>query len=197
MKKTVVSFWKEKWENDAYGGEYSQPKLASFIAGLLDLSRKKKLLDVGCGAGSLLKKLPAGEKVGLDYSRVKIREARKNVPEGQFFLGEAADLPFASNSFDAVLTHSTFLHYDRDYALKALAELERVCKKGGRVLVGDIPEIRKHPLGTAGYHLRTVVFLMLKKGHYVCYDRSFFERRGYSTFSSPLNDRFYALKTKK
>lgn len=192
----VATVWRKKWDEDPYGGQYSEKKIAKFVKKRMSLSRKKDLLDVGCGGGLMLKNLPARKKVGLDYSAVRIREARKNVPEGKFVVGEAAKLPFENESFEKVLCHSTFMHYDEKYANRAISELERVCKKGGCILIGDVPDVDKYKYGRIVYNIRTAVFDLLGIAHYILHIKKFFEKKGYEIIQSPFNDRFYALKKK-
>jgi len=154
------------------------------------------LLDVGCGGGVLLKNLPAKKKTGLDYSKGRIHEAQKNVPEATFDQGDADALPYPDDSFDRVLSHSTFMYYTRPYAEKALRELERVCNTGGIVMVGDVEDIEQYPGGRWIYELRTRLLKTLGRGHYTALSRRFFQERGYSIVPSPFNKRFYAIKTK-
>ncbi|MEM4255186.1 MAG: class I SAM-dependent methyltransferase [Candidatus Norongarragalinales archaeon] len=194
MGVDIVDFWRKGYEKRG-GGEHDDAKEAEHVSRLLTLSGRETLLDVGCGAGSLLAKLPAKSKTGLDFSKPSLDKAKANNPRARFVLGEAADLPFASNSFDRVLSYSTFIYYPRDYALKALAELERVCKKGGRILVGDVADASAYPGGRIVYGLRTRLLNLAGKPHYTCYSRRFFEMRGFEIETNPFNKkRFNAVK---
>lgn len=192
----TVSYWKSAYAKDPTGGQYTQKEVATFVSKLLRISNKSSLLDVGCGGGLLLKMLPGKEKVGIDYSKIRIEEAKKNVPGSKFLVGEANNLPFPDKKFDGVLSHSTFLCYDEKYSEEAMRELERVCKKGGIIVIGDVPDITKYKYGgKPGYLIRKALLKALGKSSYTCFDRRFFTDRGYTIKDSPFNTRFYAIKT--
>lgn len=193
---SLETYWKSRWEKALYGGQYSEREVAVFVADHMKLTEHTTLLDVGCGGGLLLKNLPAKQKTGMDYSKGRIAEAKKNVPDATFDQGDAAKLPYADGAFDRVLSHSTFMYYTRPYAEKALSEMERVCKTGGIIMVGDVEDADKYPGGRGVYELRTLVLQMLGQGHYTALNRKFFEERGYFIVPSPFNKRFYAIKTK-
>lgn len=103
------------------------------------------LLDVGCGAGLFTDKLVnhVGITVGIDASSKMLERAKK---ESKFIKVEAlADhLPFPNKSFNKIFCHSIFQYFpNHRYAAKAVAEMLRVMKPGGRCLIMDIPDITK------------------------------------------------------
>jgi len=101
--------------------------LNSFLA---DSVKGSKVLDVACGPGyySLeIIKAGAREVYGIDISRPSIEIASYcGVPT---FIANAENLPFRSNTFDAVLCACSLEHFDNDEA--ALEEMSRVLKEGG------------------------------------------------------------------
>jgi ubiquinone/menaquinone biosynthesis C-methylase UbiE len=92
---------------------------------------RKRLLDIGCGAGIHAKKyFQKGANVeGLDISRTMIELARKNCPQARFKVGSITKLPYKNSSFDTV-TASLCMDYIRELD-KAFSEVNRVLKKGG------------------------------------------------------------------
>jgi ubiquinone/menaquinone biosynthesis C-methylase UbiE len=98
------------------------------------------LLDVPCGYGRHAIALArAGYRVvGVDRSRTLLAEARRRAGDGPPELVEAdyRELPFADESFDAALNLSTSLGFlgDEEDA-KALAEIHRVLRPGGRLVI--------------------------------------------------------------
>ena len=96
--------------------------------------RAQRVLDVGCGTGVLLERLP-GPSVGLDRSPAMLARARRRLPHAPLVVGDAAALPFPDASFDAAVTNSA-LHYLDDPAA-AVRELVRVTKPGGAVVWTD------------------------------------------------------------
>jgi SAM-dependent methyltransferase len=91
-----------------------------------------RVLDVGCGTGGDTRAMP-GRGVGLDASAAMIGEAARR--GGDFVRGDAHTLPFAAASFDGCRADRTFQHLADPE--RALAELVRVTRPGGRVVVVD------------------------------------------------------------
>lgn len=113
----------------------------------LRLTPGQSVVDIGCGHGSAAALLArrvgrTGRVVGLDASQAMIAEARRRCDAGDlridFEVGDAAALPFADATFDAARVDRVFMFLD-DPA-KALCELMRITKPGGRVAVteGDV-----------------------------------------------------------
>ncbi|MBI2516646.1 MAG: class I SAM-dependent methyltransferase [Opitutae bacterium] len=102
----------------------------------LDLPAEASLLDAGCGGG-LFCALAAnrGYKVtGVDAAPRLIEIAQRRVPGRMFLQCDLEELPFGgSTHFDAVLAFNS-LQYTRA-PLKALGELHRVLKPGGRLVL--------------------------------------------------------------
>ncbi len=108
-----------------------------------------RLLDVAIGDGVYLDWLPkTWDIVGIDISSVQLaacqrRTVGRNVP---LVLGEAEDLPFADNWFDAILSIGGF-NYFNDPA-RALQEMSRVVRPGGTIVISDeIPNLTDKMLG--------------------------------------------------
>ena len=96
------------------------------------LAGAKKILNVGCGIGSLEANLPGVDITGLDASKAMVVEARKHC-DNAFVVGDASKLPFKSGSYDAVVAVTTLEFLEKPW--KALAEMARVTKPGGRALL--------------------------------------------------------------
>lgn len=90
-----------------------------------------RILDVGCGIGSLEERFPDHEMVGVDRSAAMVRAARERVP-APFLLGDATTLPVATGSVDAVVFIST-LEFISDVDA-ALAEATRVLDSDGTLV---------------------------------------------------------------
>ena len=117
-------------------GRWSQRLAPPFIefAGLADGER---VVDVGCGTGSLTFALPKAANVGavaaIDYSPVFVEEAvRRNTdPRISIRQADATALPFEDRSFDRALS-LLVLHFVPESA-KAVSEMKRVVRPGGVV----------------------------------------------------------------
>jgi demethylmenaquinone methyltransferase / 2-methoxy-6-polyprenyl-1,4-benzoquinol methylase len=120
-------------------------------ADLAALGAGDSALDVACGTGDLAIELSRrvggdGEVIGSDFAQEMLERARVKAPMLQWDLGNALDLPYASNRFDATTVGfgaRNFSDLDR-----GLAEMARVVKPGGRVVVLEITTPRKPPLST-------------------------------------------------
>ena len=109
---------------------------------LVELERDpfEDVLDVGCGTGpvfSLLsEKYPEKHYVGLDLTPAMIETAQaKGLPCAEFVVGDAENLPFGDESFDAVLCSNSFHHYPNPGAF--LREANRVLRPGGKLILRD------------------------------------------------------------
>ena len=100
------------------------------------------VLDVGCGAGDDLRSLaqlvgPTGRVVGVDNSETMLQEARertRGLPV-ECHTGDAHHLDFAADSFDSCRAERVLQHVEDPF--QAFAELVRVVRPGGRVVVAD------------------------------------------------------------
>jgi len=84
-----------------------------------------RILDVGCGIGSLEERFPDHEMIGMDRSEAMIQTAQDRV-SAPFVLGDATALPIATGSVDAVVFVST---------LEFVPEIDTVLAEATRVLV--------------------------------------------------------------
>jgi SAM-dependent methyltransferase len=116
----------------------------------LELGEASHVLDIGCGTGRLTRWIgerigPRGSVVGIDPLEERIGIARSHGGAVRFEVGQAETLDaFEDASFDVVCM-SSVLHWVADKA-KALAEIRRLLRPGGRLGVTTIP----HELAGAG-----------------------------------------------
>ena len=99
-----------------------------------------RLLDVGCGTGALAAKLAARgyEATGLDPSEGMLGVLRERAPEVKAVQASATDMPFDDGEFDLSVSVATMHHIaDPNSVRLALAEIVRVVRPGGTVIVWD------------------------------------------------------------
>lgn len=96
-----------------------------------------RLLDVGCGVGSLHPCLGdvVSEIVGVDVSEESLAIARRENPVGQFLRYDGHRLPFNNESFDAVVATCVVHHVPVAQWPAFFAELHRVLRVGGKALI--------------------------------------------------------------
>lgn len=102
----------------------------------------QKILDLaaGTGASSVAFALPGVKVVAGDFSEGMLAVGRKRHPEIEFVFADATALPFADAEFDAV-TISFGLRNVVDVP-KALAEMYRVTKPGGKIVICEFSKVR-------------------------------------------------------
>ncbi|MCC7382190.1 MAG: methyltransferase domain-containing protein [Deltaproteobacteria bacterium] len=121
----------------------------------------QRVVDVGCGTGALAIALKAkvghGEVYGIDASPEMIEVAKRKaakVGSGvEFRVALIEALPFADDSFDLVTSSLMLHHLPEGLKPKALREVRRVLKPGGRFLALDLSTMSHSPLG----HLLTLL----------------------------------------
>ena len=109
------------------------------------------VLDVASGTGDLAIELAArvgsgGSVIGSDFSEQMLDRARVKAPQLTWQQANALDLPYESDRFDAVTVGfgaRNFSDLDR-----GLAEMVRVTRPGGRVVVLEITTPTRAPLST-------------------------------------------------
>jgi SAM-dependent methyltransferase len=119
---------------DRFMGGWSR-QLSPLLADLAEVAAGQRVLDVGCGPGSLIGELVA--RVGaenlaaIDPSPPFVEAARARYPGVDVRLGSAELLPFHARTFDAALAQLV-VHFMRD-PVAGIREMARVAKHGGVV----------------------------------------------------------------
>jgi len=92
--------------------------------------------DVGCGGGgaSVLAARRGARVSGIDAASALIEVARERLPEADLRVGDMEALPFPDQGFDAVIAANSIQYSHNRVA--ALAELGRVCRPQGTIVVG-------------------------------------------------------------
>ena len=123
----------ESWTYD----RFIAPAVAELIDAVsIEVPEGARVLDVGCGGGQVLAALqerrPDLVLSGVDLSPEQVGRAAKRtgLPVVQ---GSALDLPFDAGAFDGALSVASIKHWPDP--TQGLAEMGRVVRSGGRVLV--------------------------------------------------------------
>ena len=149
---------------DVVHAQPDRQRLKMVIAERLNISPGDRVLDVGCGTGNDVRMLaslvgPTGWVTGIDLSKTMIvaheRSRASSLPVS-FALGDARSLDFPDNPFDACRCETVLMHLDGSPA-RAIAEMARVTRSRGRVVVADFhwdaghrpPRAKPHPRSCA------------------------------------------------
>lgn len=93
-----------------------------------------KVLEVAAGTGRNLAYYPQGAQLTLtDFSDGMLAQARAKAPQAELRVMSASKLQFPEQSFDAVV--DTFGLCSMDEPVQTLREMQRVCRRGGRILL--------------------------------------------------------------
>jgi ubiquinone/menaquinone biosynthesis C-methylase UbiE len=122
-------------------------ELRQRTANLARIQPGEEVLDVGCGTGTLAIEVQqrvgaTGRVFGVDppgtqqIARARSKAARRNVPI-DFQIGVIEQIAFPDQTFDVVLSTLMMHHLPTSLKRQGLAEIARVLKPGGRLVIAD------------------------------------------------------------
>jgi ubiquinone/menaquinone biosynthesis C-methylase UbiE len=136
-------------------------ELRQRTATLAHLQLGDQVLDVGCGTGTLAIEVQrrvgsAGRVVGIDpgaeqIARARAKAARHHVPI-EFQIGVIEQLAFPDQTFDVVLSTLMMHHLPASLKAQGLAEIARVLKPGGRLVIADFTRTQERRGQAARFH---------------------------------------------
>jgi ubiquinone/menaquinone biosynthesis C-methylase UbiE len=105
----------------------------------------QRILDLGCGTGTLMlmikRKYSDVDLIGLDIDseslRLALRKSYKAKSSIALVKGSAIQLPYASETFDRVLSSLVYHHLRSDQKVSSMQEVLRVLKPKGQFLLAD------------------------------------------------------------
>lgn len=126
------------------------------------IGNSKRLLELGCGSGSLLERYSTGNHVtAMDIDKPALEICRERLGVETVWGNFATELPFSDASFDVVVAGETLEHMP--YPSVFLREIRRVLATGG-LFVGSVPNayryynrirvLRGKPIDTDPTHLQ-------------------------------------------
>lgn len=135
------------WNAKEYDAWYETPlgRLSDrlekkLVFSLIEIRAGEKALDVGCGTGNYTIELAkrGADVVGIDSSEYMLTFARQKVKKerlkANLQVADALNLPFPDQSFDLIVSNGLLCFLKEPG--KALAEMNRVLKPEGRLIIG-------------------------------------------------------------
>ncbi len=144
--KKQFTVWSRPYDSFAFR-TYFEPLYQKIIATLDNNSSSyirtgSRVLDIACGTGEVITRLaqhfPAASCTGIDITPAmvaKAKEKTKLLPNASITEGNATAIPFENELFDVIVCSEAFHHFWEPE--HALAEMYRVLKKDGTLLIAD------------------------------------------------------------
>ena len=149
------------WFHDTFSFRGEFRELRQRTSNLACIEVGEQVLDVGCGTGTLAMGVArrvgaTGRVAGIDPSpqqiaRARAKAARRNMPI-EFQVGVIEQLPFADQTFDVVLSTLMMHHLPASLKRQGLAEIARVLKPGGRLVIADFKPKKERQGQAARFH---------------------------------------------
>ena len=134
------------WLTDIFVFRGKVRELRQKTVNLAQLQPGEQVLDVGCGTGTLAIKVArrvgrVGHVAGIDPGAQQIAYARAQAARHNisidFQIGVIEQLPFPDQTFDVVFSTLMMHHLPAPLKRQGLAEIARVLKPGGRLVIAD------------------------------------------------------------
>ncbi len=150
-----------EWFIDTFMFRGQMRELRQRTATLARMQPGDAVLDVGCGTGTLAMEVArrvgrAGRVAGVDpgteqIARARAKAARRHMPI-EFQIGVIEQLPFPDQTFDVVLSTLMMHHLPASLKRQGLAEIARVLKPGGRLVIADFKRKQERTGQAARFH---------------------------------------------
>jgi ubiquinone/menaquinone biosynthesis C-methylase UbiE len=151
----------ELWFSDTFVFRGQMRELRQRTATLAQLQPGETVLDIGCGTGTLALEVAgrvgrAGRVAGVDpgreqIARARAKAARRHVPI-EFQIGVIEQIPFPDQTFDVVFSTLMMHHLPAPLKRQGLAEIARVLKPGGRLVIADFTRKQERTGQAARFH---------------------------------------------
>jgi len=107
------------------------------VVDMAELTDGDLVLEVGCGTGfttaEIVRRVGEENVVAVDLTPEQMMKAVVRFRNSNFLLGDAENLPFKDNSFDAAISAGSIEYWPNPQ--KGIEEMARVTKSGGRIVI--------------------------------------------------------------
>lgn len=138
-KSRVINFYKFLSKiYDAINPAFYTNSMRTRIIKAANIHKHSLVLDVGCGTGytteGILREVKNGNVIGIDLTPEQLKRATVKLGNYVMFVrGDADNLPFQADKFDAVISAGAIEYFPN--AARTIKEMTRVVKKKGKVVV--------------------------------------------------------------
>lgn len=167
-----------EWLFDTFVFRGKLREIRQRAADLARIQPGEKVLDVGCGTGTLAMDVArrvgaTGRVFGIDPGEQQIARARSKAARRglsiEFQIGVIEHLDFPDQTFDVVLSTIMMHHLSDTLKRQGLAEIARVLKPGGRLVIADFKRPEERPaqpvrFGVGGSRIQDLVALVKDAG---------------------------------
>jgi SAM-dependent methyltransferase len=142
--KTMKKIVKEGYETNIYSDFYRKSEelndfeMVYFKELINNLKDRSSILDLGCGTGIPydLYLINNGVKLtGIDISEKHISLAKRNIPNGNYIIGDYTKYNFKNNKYDAIILLYSIFHIPKEEHYKIIRKIYNILKKGGYLLI--------------------------------------------------------------
>ena len=150
-----------EWSMDTFTFRGQMREFRRRAVALAGLQSGEQALDVGCGTGTLALLAsarigPTGRVVGVDPALAQIAQSRKKAARhhapAEFQTGVIERLAFPDQTFDVVFSTLMIHHLPISLKRQGLAEITRVLKPDGRLVIGDFTRKQERTGRAAQFH---------------------------------------------
>lgn len=117
---------------------YQENNRVNKLLKLIGNCQNKRILDIGCGDGHLLKLIKEGDLYGIDLDKNMVKQARKNT-EATIIQSDCTNIPLPSQAFDTIICSEVLEHVEQPE--EAIGEMRRLIKTRGKIII-NVPNER-------------------------------------------------------
>ncbi len=133
----------DEWDHLA--AQMYDPKIREAAISAAEVDEDSSVADVGCGTGFMIEGLLGRVRVvyGIEPNEAMIRAASRKFrgrPDVMLLRARAERIPLADGSVDAALSNMALHHVPEP--LRAIREMARILRRGGRLVITDLDEHR-------------------------------------------------------
>jgi SAM-dependent methyltransferase len=122
------------WSSVVGGGAYDKVLVNEYVRP----SAGGRILEIGCGPGTIVRYLPPSEYLGFDLSPSYIEQAKKRFPNAKFVCERVSQFSLAKEqSFDAVLAFGIVHHLEDAEARQLFQIAHDALRPGGKLVTSD------------------------------------------------------------